>query len=505
MRRRPLRGRPHLRSGSLTDLPFGQLLYAYAAERRTLCLEICRQHIRKTIVLEDGSPVDCRSNLFHETLGGFLVRRGRVSQFQYEGALAHAAERGVRTGEVLIELGLLDAGELQTSLQASLGRKLLECFTWQDGEFRVLSEPFEAEIDGVAEIKIAQLLFTGFSRFSPDTHVSRGVGALIGKDLILADDPPIGLDGVQLSSPQQRLINCLRRPVGVEDLLEDAGMSKAELLRTLYALSMMELVSIAAREGERPVDAPIVEGELPTQELIEFEDLEDLEALKELAEPDAKPHEQNWVDALRRQIAREYDRFRDLDPSALFSGAPDRRRRYVELCDHYAPSRFEMPELAEVMEMATVLLSLTVRGYEALKKPRESRTPELPMVCITELSAEDQAELAIEYDELGREQLLNGNFGAAGDLLDLAANCDPDNAAHAVDLAYARFREDPERAQQSLDELLALSHEGGYSSPLVYLYCAEISSSLGDVDAAATFFHTGCELWNGLLTYRLGG
>ena len=71
----------------------------------------------------------------------------------------------------------------------------------------------------------------------------------------------------------------------------------------------------------------------------------------------------------------------------------------------------------------------------------------------------------------------------------------------AVSLAYARFREDPECAQQSLDELLALAR-AGYSSPLVYLYCAEICSSLGDSDAAETFFHTGCELWNGLVTHR---
>ncbi len=492
MTRGPYRHVAHLRSGQLADLPFGQLLYAFAVERRTLCFEIARRHIRKTIVLEDGSPVDCRSNLVHETLGGFLVSQGQLSEFQYEGVWASAARRGARTGEVLIELGLIGEGELQSALQASLGRKLLECFTWQDGEFRVLSELPEAEIDVVAEINVAQLLFTGATRFSPETHVGREIGALIGKDLILEPTPPIGLDAVQLSSPQQRLINRLRRPIAAEDLLQNAGMSKAESLRTLYALSVMGLVGIAAAAGARPVAAPIVEDELPTEELIELGELE------ELAKPDAEPCAQDSFQMLRREIAREYGHHRDLDPRAILAGAPDRRRRYVELCERYAPSRFETPELAEVAEMAAELLYLTVRGYAG---PEESAEPEPPIVCITELSAEDQAELATGYDQQASEQLSSGNFGAATDLLGLATDCAPDNTTHTVDLAYARFREDPECAQQSLDELLALAR-AGYSNPLVYLYCAEISSSLGDAEAAATYFHTGCELWNGLLTYR---
>ena len=101
----------------------------------------------------------------------------------------------------------------------------------------------------------------------------------------------------------------------------------------------------------------------------------------------------------------------------------------------------------------------------------------------------------------GGEQLSSGNFTAATDLLGLAADCEPENMVHAVELAYARYRKDTENARESLDELLRLTRQG-YSNPLIYLYCAEISSSLGDAEAAATFFHTGCEFWNGLLTCR---
>ena len=490
MRRTPNLRTTHLRSGSLADLPFGRLFFGLATERRTLCLEIRRRHVRKTIVFEDGSPVDCRTNLVHETLGRFLVSQGQISEFQYHESLARAAESGVRMGEVLIELGLIGESQLQVALEASLGRKLLECFTWQDGEFRVLSELPVDKSGVIAEINVAQLLFTGITRFSADMHVQQEIGALIGKDLILVADGPIELDSIQCSRPQRRLISRLRRPAAVEDLLRNAGMSKAELLRTLYALSVMGLVRTAARDGASPIKPPNDASEQPVEEIV---DLSELEELQDPDKADSEPPALDSIESLRRQIVHDHGRYRDLDPRAILGFAPD-RRRYVELCDRYAPSRFETSELADVVEMAAELLCLTVRGYEAMREPVEA---EPTTVSITKLSAEHQVELATEYDQQGLEQLSIGNFGAATDLLSLAADCDPNNSAHAVDLAYARFREDPENAQQSLDELLKLSREG-YISPLVYLYCAEICSSLDDWAAAATYFHTGCELWNGL-------
>ena len=46
-----------LRRGRLEDVPFAELLHAFWRRRRTLCFELRRQQIRKTIVLEDGSVI----------------------------------------------------------------------------------------------------------------------------------------------------------------------------------------------------------------------------------------------------------------------------------------------------------------------------------------------------------------------------------------------------------------------------------------------------------------
>jgi len=86
------------RQGNLREAPFGVLLQALAVHGRTLVLEVGRNQLAKTIVLEAGVPVDCRSNLVQDTLGGFLVAAGRLSEEDCHACLARAAAQGMPMG-----------------------------------------------------------------------------------------------------------------------------------------------------------------------------------------------------------------------------------------------------------------------------------------------------------------------------------------------------------------------------------------------------------------------
>ena len=64
--------------GSLQEIPFSPLLCALSFQKKTTVLEIRRRQVWKKIVLEEGLPVDCRSNLVHETLGRQPLEPHRV-------------------------------------------------------------------------------------------------------------------------------------------------------------------------------------------------------------------------------------------------------------------------------------------------------------------------------------------------------------------------------------------------------------------------------------------
>src|SRR5690606_38272555 len=111
-----------LPQGDLAQLSYPMLLVALARTGRSAVLELVRKPVQKRISFERGVPVDCRSNLVHETFGRFLVGAGKLGEEDFRSALADSAARGVPIGEVLLERGLLDAGELYRLLQQSLAR-----------------------------------------------------------------------------------------------------------------------------------------------------------------------------------------------------------------------------------------------------------------------------------------------------------------------------------------------------------------------------------------------
>jgi hypothetical protein len=62
-----------------------------------------------------------------------------------------------------------------------------------------------------------------------------------------------------------------------------------------------------------------------------------------------------------------------------------------------------------------------------------------------------------------------------------------------VELAYARFRESPEAAEESLGELLEVMKEG-HIDPQILVYAAEINHRLGNREAAKEYFLQSCYL-----------
>src|SRR5436305_665076 len=127
-----------LREGSITQVPFAPLLLAHALRQESLVLELRRRQVWKRILIENGVPVDCRSHLTHEPLGRFMVAEGKLGEEDFTACLSRSASRGVPFGEILQEHGLVTPTDLFRILQQNLAKKLLDLFTWNEGELRWL-------------------------------------------------------------------------------------------------------------------------------------------------------------------------------------------------------------------------------------------------------------------------------------------------------------------------------------------------------------------------------
>ena len=102
-----------------------------AVTRRSAVLELARKAVTKVVVLEKGMPVECRSNLNHETLGQVLVDREMITDEQRQRCLNQSVSGERHLGKILIDHALITPSDLFRTLQQTLAGS---CFIYLRGE-----------------------------------------------------------------------------------------------------------------------------------------------------------------------------------------------------------------------------------------------------------------------------------------------------------------------------------------------------------------------------------
>ena len=493
-----------MREGSLVEVPFAPLLLAHAQQRHTLVLEVRRRQMWKRILLEDGVPVDCRSNMAHETLGRYMVLEGKLSEEDFTASLSKSAARGVPIGEVLLENGLVSAVDLFRILQQNLAKKLLDLFTWNEGELRWLDEPPQS--GSSLKVKVPQLILTGVTRFAPQEEVDMAVGPLVGKRLVLNPRPPFPLDEIRLHPRQAQLAEALRPGRRMGELAEATGLPVDEITRLLYAFCILG-VAVAADSVPKelvgtapPLRPPApVTGAIPLAQILPLSVPAPPAPAAEPAaapKPAAAPPPQD-LEKRRNEIMQAYLSYRRLDAFDLLSvpeeaTAGETDERFLAYGRRFAPWTLDHPELAAMAERAQDLFLAGARAYGELCD-REQRSTLLfrRKTLREEREKKPAASFAIKTDLLDSEaQYKKGKSLLEADkprdalvLLEFAADCDPQNGIYAAETAWCRFLVSPAHSGRSLRELAeALRRDPNCG--LAELYAGEIHRRLGQADEA---------------------
>ena len=520
-----------LHEGTLGAVPFAALLLAHATRRHTLQIEVRRKQMAKRLVLEHGVPVDCRSNLVHETLGRYLVAHGKLEAGDLHTYLGQSASLGLPLGEVLLDHDVVTAEELYRFLQQNLAKKLLDVFTWRDGEFRTWSEVPHPE--SPLKIRVPQLVVTGITKFASQEEVEAAIVPLVGKKLCLHPSPPFALDEIRLNQRQGQLVVALRSGWRIDELAVGTGMALEELTRLLYALAMLGVVITADHPAARtaalravasrdtaPVAAPEAGAALPAAAAAPAA-APGIAAPAAAASAGAPPADAASAGALtgtrpmpiprpspaspaapatpappptgRNEIMQAYLSYRRLDAFDLLGVDEEAspaavEGRYLEFARRFAPWTLHGPELAGMEENARDLFLAGARAYAELLDLEQRNTLLFRRKARREergrRSAADQ--LAIKTDLLdpeiqyrkGRALMDLGKFQDAALLLEFASDCDPQNGLYSAELAYCRFCLAPgqgERALKELQETLRRDPECG----LAVYYTGEIHRQLG--------------------------
>ncbi|XXF79223.1 DUF4388 domain-containing protein [Myxococcaceae bacterium GXIMD 01537] len=451
------------REGPLSEVPFPLLLHALAAEERTCTLELKVRQREKRITFEDGAPVACASNLLHETLGKFLVEKGRLQEVDYQKALSESIQTEVPIGTLLVQKQLISPFELYKQLQANMAVKLLDCFRWTEARFRLIAdvEPPDTSV----RMNTAQLILTGVANMMPFDDVAT--------HFVFTDERRFGqmpgVQGPKLSSKDARLFQMLRFRPTFGELMERTSFDTETVLRRLYALCLLGVADfveeVDARAARLAVQqAPVAAPAAAVEPAAEAEPAAP-------AGPSGTPFSDE-DEGVRNALLSAFMAHRTQDPFTLL-GVPEDvasvalRKAFLALADRFNPLRFHS---AELREKAEALLAAYARAYGALVEPEQlalwkkrraaqrekERGTGRPTTAEQFRIRTDLLDATTQFDEAKR-RLEARQFAGAFEYFEYACDIEP-RPLYLAYRAWARYLMKPEAhgklALQELGEVL---------------------------------------------------
>jgi tetratricopeptide (TPR) repeat protein len=463
-----------LRHGDLVQIPFPVLLVALFRARLSTVLELVRKPVEKRVMVVDGVPVDCRSNLVHETFGRFLVGQGKLSEEDFGSALAESLGRELPIGEVLLERRLIDPEELSRRLQQSLARKLLDGFTWRQGTFRLSGEAPAGKSE--LRVNVPQLILTGILKLSPLEEVTAAIRPICAEPLAWNPEAPEG--DLQPRGGAARVLEALRqRPLRLDELAGLAQTPANDLGRIVYALLLLEAIVPATRLATAGAARALQKAALDT---------------RPLRLPGATDPQPSDLETWHRTIREEYLSLRRKDAFELL-GVPEEASHpaideaFLAFCRQVAPWRVESAGGAELADKARTLFLAAAEAYGELRDNERRGALIFRRKLARQERARSSAGHRIQTDLLdpevqyrkGQELFRQGQYPRALELLQYAADLDAQNAAYRADAAFCRYMSSPgdhrQRAQDELAEALRVDPTCG----IAYYYLGLI---LGDAD-----------------------
>ena len=241
-------------SGALEEVFLGNLLFSLHARRTSGVLRLRHARRRCDVFFERGEPVHARSNAIAGCLGRVLVREGALSEVQCRRSVRLAKERGVRQGEVLVELGLVSSADVAGGLVRQLRLRLLSVFDWSEGTYQLStapeSPPARAQLAGGLPTLVAE----GVVHQAPWARVRAALAPLEDSCPVRGTEPRFREQPLALGPAAEELFAGLDGRRTLAQIVDGSGLDRETALRTLLALLCTRKAEVRpARERETAV------------------------------------------------------------------------------------------------------------------------------------------------------------------------------------------------------------------------------------------------------------
>lgn len=233
---------PGARMGLLRDnLP--QLINAFYLAQETGELVLTRGVVRKTVYFERGAPVFAVSNLASDRFGQFLVRIGKATQEELKTAMVMAERTRQRTGDILIQMGVLNDTERMYYVGQQVKAIVYSLFAWEEGAYQLTFRNRAREETLKLDLHPANLIMRGVKKLYSAQRLQR----LSPNDArpIPSQEPAYLLSDVELEGWEALLLSRIDGTRTVGELMALAQRPDEQVRGFLVGLLSLRILEFA--------------------------------------------------------------------------------------------------------------------------------------------------------------------------------------------------------------------------------------------------------------------
>jgi len=233
--------------GDLAVIPLPEILATIHRFRVPGALSVAREGRNRRIFVENGLVVFATSDEPEVRLGTYLIRRGMLPEDTVHSAQARLAGDGIRLGQILLRLELLDQATLDAAIGDQVREILWGAFDWEAGEVLFEVGPRRGDEAIRIDLPITDVIVEGVRRARPVKRFLERLGTGYAVLERTGGDFPATL----FSPPEAAFCDLVDGRTPVQLLCQKGPGSVAENARLLYAFFCLDLVRAREPGGVR--------------------------------------------------------------------------------------------------------------------------------------------------------------------------------------------------------------------------------------------------------------
>ena len=223
-------------SGEIAEGVLPELLRTMYVGRRSGTLQLLRGDEEQSLRFRGGHIVNAHTNIVADRLGEMLVRRKLLSEADLARATEVVVREKRRLGEVLAELGLLDAGGLEDAIALHVHEMLARLFAWPDGHYAFKDDAEETSTGEVTlKLSTGELILEAV-RAVRDPDVVRYALGDIDRVLALSSDPLLRFQKLTLSPTDGFVLSRIDGVASAREILQVIPLPVEETQKSLFGL-----------------------------------------------------------------------------------------------------------------------------------------------------------------------------------------------------------------------------------------------------------------------------